>query len=45
MLSLGNKFIQRYFVGDIVSGVVFESFRPLKAFIVGLLCNQIIAHR
>ena len=43
-LNQGNKFIQRYFVGDTVFGAVIESFQPLKAIIVGLLCNQIIAH-
>ena len=37
LVKRGKQFIQRYFVGDIVFGVVFESFQPLKAFIVGLL--------
>ena len=40
-LNQGSKFIQRYFVGDILPlGVVFESFQPLKAFIVGLMYNR-----
>ena len=41
-LKQRNKFIQRYFVGDIIPlSVAFESFQPLKAFIASLLCNQI----